>query len=225
MQDQKEQHIGTHGNTKRTILVEGNIGAGKSTFLNYMTRYTNVEAVPEPLHKWTNFNGFNLLQQFYENQNKWAYTFQNCVLLTQLENYVAPAQREIRIIERSIYSARYCFAEALLQERKIDRESYEVFVKWFEYADRSLVHRPDLIVYLRTTPQVSYNRMHLRNRKEENAAPFEYVARLHDLHEAWLFNGCVTKNQTPIFVLNANPCIEHIQKEYEKFEQFLTSSF
>lgn len=44
-----------------TVAVEGNIGSGKSTFLSYCTRDPAFESRFEPLEKWTNVDGINLL--------------------------------------------------------------------------------------------------------------------------------------------------------------------
>lgn len=53
-------------NRQISILVEGNIGAGKSTFLNYLLKYKDiVEVIPEPVDKFRNFNGVNLLVRNY----------------------------------------------------------------------------------------------------------------------------------------------------------------
>lgn len=212
-------------NPTKTILVEGNIGAGKTTFLRHMGRYTNAQIFVEPLDKWTNLNGINLLKLMYENPEEWSYTFQNYTLLTQLENHFIPCEKKLKIIERSIYSGRYCFAEALMMDGKIKRESYQVFVKWFEFLEKSVKNQIDLIVYLRTTPEKAYERIEKRNRREEDAVPFEYISRLHDLHEAWLFNnGPIIRNEIPLFVLDANLPSETIHAEYERFEQFLLTS-
>lgn len=58
-----EGAISCSGAYRRPLLVavEGNIGSGKSTFLNYCSSRNNVEVVPEPVKKWRNFNGVNLL--------------------------------------------------------------------------------------------------------------------------------------------------------------------
>lgn len=43
------------------IAVEGNIGSGKSTFLSYCETKSYIEVYPEPLDKWRNVKGDNLL--------------------------------------------------------------------------------------------------------------------------------------------------------------------
>lgn len=46
-----------------SIIVEGNISSGKSTLLNFLEqKYKGKVAVlQEPIHKWCNIRGFNLL--------------------------------------------------------------------------------------------------------------------------------------------------------------------
>lgn len=41
-------------------------------------------------------------------------------------------------------------------------------------------------VYLRTDPEVAYQRIKTRNRSEEKHVPFEYIKHLHELHDKWL---------------------------------------
>lgn len=45
------------------------------------------------------------------------------------------------------------------------------------------------IVYLRTTPEVVYDRMRVRGRSEEVSVSLDYLKQLHDLHEDWLIHG------------------------------------
>lgn len=44
-----------------TVIIEGNIGSGKTTFLNYFKKYDNVCVLAEPVHMWRNCAGHNLL--------------------------------------------------------------------------------------------------------------------------------------------------------------------
>lgn len=41
--------------------VEGNVGSGKSTFLEYCSSKPGIEVYPEPIEKLMNVNGENLL--------------------------------------------------------------------------------------------------------------------------------------------------------------------
>lgn len=44
-----------------TVLVEGNIGCGKTTLLNYFTKFDDVRVLTEPIEMWRNCRGHNLL--------------------------------------------------------------------------------------------------------------------------------------------------------------------
>lgn len=47
------------------VVVEGNIGSGKSEFLNYFSKYANLcSIIPEPVEKWRNYHGINLMVCF-----------------------------------------------------------------------------------------------------------------------------------------------------------------
>ena len=60
-----------------TVAVEGNIGSGKSTFLEHFEKYSSqVELLPEPVENWRNLGGHNLLQQMYEEPDRWSFLFQ-----------------------------------------------------------------------------------------------------------------------------------------------------
>ena len=44
-----------------TVVIEGNIGSGKTTVLNYFNKFHEVEVLQEPVDKWRNVQGHNLL--------------------------------------------------------------------------------------------------------------------------------------------------------------------
>lgn len=90
-----------------TVLIEGNIGSGKTTFLNHFQKYKDeVCLITEPVEKWRNVNGVNLLEKMYNDPKKWAMPFQSYVTLTMLQAHTAPTDKKLKIIERSIYSSR-----------------------------------------------------------------------------------------------------------------------
>lgn len=69
---------------QKYFVVEGNIGAGKSTFLKVINTFLNAQVVYEPHEKWQNVGGENLLEKFYADTQRWAYTFQTYAFITRI---------------------------------------------------------------------------------------------------------------------------------------------
>lgn len=66
------------------IVVEGNIGSGKSTFLNSFSSLPDITIMPEPVNRWTNLGGkHNLLELIYKDPLRWNMAFQSYVQLTR----------------------------------------------------------------------------------------------------------------------------------------------
>jgi deoxyadenosine/deoxycytidine kinase len=61
--------------TDFTILVEGNIASGKTSFIKVFEEVQNFEVLHEPLNKWQNVNGHDLLKSYYENTEKYGFIF------------------------------------------------------------------------------------------------------------------------------------------------------
>lgn len=98
-----------------TFCVEGNISVGKTTFLQRIANETLelqdlVEIVPEPIDKWQDVgpDHFNILDAFYAEPQRYAYTFQNYVFVTRLmqERESSGGIKPLRLMERSVFSDR-----------------------------------------------------------------------------------------------------------------------
>ena len=86
-----------------TILVEGNIGSGKTTFLDkFLDRQDEVELLAEPVDRWRNLGGRNLLDLMYSDPARHSFLFQSYVQLTMVEQHCRPAHKPVRIMERSL---------------------------------------------------------------------------------------------------------------------------
>ncbi|KAJ8933209.1 hypothetical protein NQ314_014156 [Rhamnusium bicolor] len=201
-----------------TVIVEGNIGSGKTTFLNHFNKYDNVAMFAEPIEMWRNCNGYNLLDLMYKDTAKWSFTFQSYVQLTMLRQHTYKTSHPVKLMERSIYSARYCFVEKMARDGLMPTPSVAVIDKWFKYITENEDVGVDLIVYLRTFPEVVYERILKRNRSEERTVPFEYIKALHVMHEDWLYNKKTHSCPAPVIVLDANLDKSVIEEEYEKYE-------
>lgn len=201
-----------------TVFVEGNIGSGKTTFLNHFKQFSDVCLMTEPVENWRNLNGVNLLDLMYKNPDVWAMTFQNYVTLTMLKNHIKQTDKQVKLMERSIFSARNCFVEKMLSSGMIQPGMYHVLQEWYDFIYEHHKIQCDLIVYLRTDPKVVYERMKARARSEESCVPYQYLKDLHDLHENWLIHGHHYR-PAQVLVLDANLDLESISAEYQRSER------
>ncbi|CAL4064807.1 unnamed protein product, partial [Meganyctiphanes norvegica] len=199
-----------------TVCVEGNIGSGKSTLLKHFEKYEDVEVLQEPVEKWRNVRGNNLLDLMYKDPCRWAHLFQTYVQMTMLELHVQPSSSPVKILERSLFSARNCFVENLYRSGKLADPEYNVYCEWYKMITNHLKVKVDLIVYLRTDPNVTHERIAKRSRTEESAIPLEYLQSLHSLHEEWLIEKKF-ELPAPVLVLDAN---QDLPTMYKKFEEF-----
>ncbi len=94
-----------------------------------------------------------------------------------MELHLAPPEKPTKMIERSLYSARRCFVENLKRSGKMPASEYAVLDEWYGFlrSATGLDERVDLIVYLRTKPEVAWKRVKARARSEEKVIPLEYL--------------------------------------------------
>uniref|UniRef100_A0A493U1Y5 Thymidine kinase 2 n=1 Tax=Anas platyrhynchos platyrhynchos TaxID=8840 RepID=A0A493U1Y5_ANAPP len=72
------------------ICIEGNIASGKTTCLDYFAQTTNIEVLTEPVNKWRNVRGHNILGLMYQDASRWGITLQTYIQLTMLEQHTRP---------------------------------------------------------------------------------------------------------------------------------------
>lgn len=89
---------------QKTVIIEGNIGAGKTTLTRRLHNNVDFLVIPEPIDLWHNIHGFNLLKAYYEDKTKWAMTFQSYAMLTMLQRHWYSTTQKMKIMERSLMS-------------------------------------------------------------------------------------------------------------------------
>lgn len=180
------------------VSIEGNIGSGKTTLLNQLSKLKYVETFEEPIAKWQNLNGRNLLDDFYRDPTKNSFPFQSYVTITMLENHLAKTNKPIKLMER--FTVR-CFTEVLKRNSTISLPEYEVFSSWFQFIENHFHPEIDSIIYLETSPQEAFRRIQQRNRREKNFINLEYLEQMHQSHENWLVNRSCP---FPVLVIDAD---------------------
>ncbi|KAF2882834.1 hypothetical protein ILUMI_23346 [Ignelater luminosus] len=204
-----------------TVIVEGNIGSGKTTFINHFKKYDNVCVLAEPVDLWRNCAGHNLLSYMYQDKARWGFTFQSYVQLTMLKLHTLETTHPVKLMERSIFSARYCFVEKMLRDGILPSPSGSVLNEWFKWVIAKSNVSVDLIIYLRTSPEIVYQRMLARNREEEKSVPLTFLKELHEMHEEWLYTKTSFSCPAPVITLNGDLDKSVIIDEYKKYESHI----
>jgi len=221
-----------HSGRPFTVTVQGNLGAGKTTFLeNFFMSYPDIGVHTEPLEIWQNLSGTNFLDLVYMDQARWGMTFESLVTLTMMETHLmdkkedSPNFRPVKVMERSVHSARAIFME-LLKPLMTEGEM-TVLESWYDLINE----RPefdvgvDLIVYLRTSPETAMARVKSRGRQEEEGIPLDYFQNMHRLHEDWLVhrnNSCSSRCILPqVITIDANPDLSDLAKTYSDLAEMI----
>lgn len=217
----------------KIISIDGNIGSGKSTLLSNLRKHfmnnKNIVFLREPVDVWSTIkdeHGVTILEKFYSDQNKYAFSFQMMAYISRLAILKEEVQKNpnaIFITERSLFTDKFVFAKMLYDSGNIEQINYKIYIKWFDtFAADFPINK---IIYVNTNPEVCHNRIIKRSRTGEDNIPLEYLQNCHKYHTDMLdisLPDCICKEQ---IVLDGNIDIyENTEKLNEwiyQIEQFL----
>jgi len=167
---------------RKFIAIAGNIGAGKSSLLEFLTSTYDVAPFYEP-------NDANpYLQDFYQDMRRWAFQSQLFFLSSKFRiHQQADRTPGVVIQDRTIFEDAEIFATALHQMRKIDKRDWETYWAFYQTILEA-IKPPDLMIYLRCSMRTLRQRIRLRGRPMEQDIPLAYLKRLERLYEDWIAN-------------------------------------
>ncbi len=211
-------------------IVEGNIGAGKSTFLSLIEKHlSHIDVAHEPLHNWQKkVYGQSLLANFYQEPKRWAYSLETFAMICRVREHIKDQEQKNtnRVIERSIYSGHYCFSLNGYKNGFMSDTEWELYNQWFNFLIPQKCNAPQGFIYLRVSPDVAYQRIKKRNRLAEKKITFSYLQQIHQQHEAFLMDkvGILPElKQVPVLVLDCNEEFETNQEKLEEHFKALAS--
>ena len=210
--------------TDRIIIsIEGNIGVGKSTFINILSTKWDCEGgcevVPEPIELWKNIintDGKNILQTFYDDIPRWAYSFQNIACISRMmkiEESIKNSKSQYIFLDRSLGTDKNVFEKMLHDQGKINQLEHSMYKLWCDFYYHYV--RPEynqIYIYLKASPEICNERIKKRGRIEEINIGLDYLKELNNYHDSWLLN------EPNIIIIN---CDEEFEFDENKQNQMI----
>ena len=180
----------------KIISIDGNIGSGKSTFIEKLKYYYSntkncngkkICFLQEPVSIWNTIkdsDGKTILECFYGDPEKYSFAFQMMAYISRLSLIKEALEKsyDVIITERSVYTDKNIFAKMLFDSNKINPIEYQIYNKWHQEFLKDLPKFNYL--YLQTDPDIAYKRILKRARPGEDVS-LEYIKKCHQYHEKW----------------------------------------
>ncbi len=164
------------------IAVAGNIGSGKTTLTNLLSRHFNWYAAYE------NIENNPYLVSFYEDMQRWSFNIQIFYLNMRFKQMVElQKMKKPAIQDRTVYEDAYIFAPNLHDMGLMATRDYENYLSMFELVN-SFIKAPDLLIYLRASTSTLVQNIQKRGRKYENTIRLDYLQNLNERYEQWISN-------------------------------------
>ncbi len=164
------------------IAIAGNIGSGKTTLTELLTRRYNAKAYyEEPDNPYIN--------DFYKQMSRWAFQLQISFLgsrIKQTMEMISAAPGDI-IQDRTIYEDAHIFADNLYEMGLMDLRDRETYMNIFGLVT-NLVPQPDLLIYLKASIPTLINQIRRRGRAYEMNIDEDYLGRLNRKYDHWIEN-------------------------------------
>jgi deoxyadenosine/deoxycytidine kinase len=205
------------------ISIEGNIGVGKSTFLDNLEesiRSTWTKKwvfLREPVHIWETVRdpeGNTMLAKFYGDPIKYSFAFQVMAYSTRVQEL----RRILRenpdcygvVCERSLETDRRIFAKMLHADGSMEPILHDIYTMF-----SSLNHdefKLDGIVFLDADPTTCMERIVKRSRNGESSISLAYLEQCHQYHQEWMTDIVSTQQYITV---NAGYSMDHAERDQE----------
>jgi deoxyadenosine/deoxycytidine kinase len=162
----------------RYIAIEGNIGAGKTTLSQLLSKHYNAKLVLEEFAE----NPF--LTKFYENPKQYAFPLELFFLAERFKQ-----QQELikkNDLFQELIVSDYLFTKCLLFAKvNLPDEEYRLYQKMFDVFSLQLTP-PDILIYLHAPVNKLQGNIKKRNRKFEQAIPDDYLFRIQETYTSYI---------------------------------------
>ncbi|RYY88241.1 MAG: deoxynucleoside kinase [Chitinophagaceae bacterium] len=176
------------------IAVAGNIGAGKTTLTEMLSKH--YRWIPQ----FEDVDDNPYLNDFYEDMPRWSFPLQIYFLNGRLRQLIE-IQRgtETVIQDRTIYEDAHIFAPNLHEMGLMTKRDYDNYFTFFSTL-KSMVQPPDLLIYLQCSVPTLVGQIQKRGRDYEENIRLDYLKRLNDYYNKWI----ESYKEGPLLIINGD---------------------
>lgn len=165
------------------IAIAGNIGSGKTTLTEILTKKYGAKAYyEEPNNPY--------IGDFYEDMMRWSFHLQISFLGSRIEQTLdmlkESGDKDI-FQDRTIYEDAHIFADNLHNMGLMTTRDSETYMRIFHLVT-NLVPQPDLLIYLKASVPTLISQIKKRGRDYEMNIDEGYLERLNVKYENWINN-------------------------------------
>lgn len=162
------------------LAIAGNIGVGKTELTDRLSAELGWTAYYEPVIQ----NPY--LDPFYADMTRWSFHLQIYFLSERFKAQVEIGKSAQPFIQdRTIYEDAEIFARVLREQGSMTDVDYENYTSLFEILV-SYLRKPDLIIYLKASPEALMERIAKRGRESEKGIGIDYISRLNRAYDSWM---------------------------------------
>jgi 2-amino-4-hydroxy-6-hydroxymethyldihydropteridine diphosphokinase len=154
------------------IVIEGNIGAGKTTLAHMLATEFQAKLITERFEE----NPF--LPKFYEDPKRYAFPLEMSFLADRYQQLIDELS-EPDLFSSFVVSDYFVIKSLIFAGVTLKDEEYELYRKIFNFMYREL-RKPDLYVYLHRTTEDLLKNIEKRGREYEKNITAEYLQNVHN---------------------------------------------